>query len=84
MTNDIVGIAGGIVIGLIAAALAIDYLFFDPGSLLLFHAASGSVGGQVREADAPAALELADRFFALRAAKEAASAAPRLPRFPSA
>ena len=84
-TNDIVGVVGGIVIGLIAAALVIDYLFFDPGSLLLFHAASGDVGGPVREADATAALELADRFFALRAAREHRPGAPRrLPRFPSA
>ena len=84
-TNDIVGVAGGIVIGLIAAALVIDYLFFDPGSLLFFHTASGDVGGSIREEDAPAALELADRFFALRAAREHRLGAPvRLPRFPSA
>ena len=84
-TNDVVGIAGGIVIGLISAALAIDYLFFDPGSQLLFHAGSGSVGGPVRDADAPAAREFADRFFALREAKGRRPApSRRLPRYPSA
>ena len=84
-TNDIVGIAGGIVIGLIAAALTVEYLFFDPGTLLRFRAASGNVGGPIRGADAAAALEMADRFFALRVASERRPAAPvRLPRFPSA
>lgn len=84
-TNDIVGIGGGIVIGLIAAALAIDYLFFDPGAHLLFHAASGDVGGPVRDADAGAAQELARRFFALRAEKERQPRVTRRrPRYPSA
>ena len=84
-TNDVVGIAGGIVIGLISAALAIDYLFFDPGSQLLFHAGSGSVGGPVRDADALAAREFTDRFFALREAKGRRPApSRRLPRYPSA
>jgi len=84
-TNDIVGIGGGIVIGLISAALAIDYLFFDPGSQLLFHAGSGSVGGPVRDRDVPAAREFADRFFALREAKGRRPApSRRLPRYPSA
>jgi len=83
-TNDVVGIGGGIIIGLIAAALAIDYLFFEPGPVLFFHAASGKVGGPVREADAAEALEFVDRFYALReASKPAAPESPRLPRYPS-
>jgi len=84
-TNEIVGVGGGIVIGLISAALAIDYLFLDPGSQLVFHAASGDVGGPVRDADAGAARQFADRFFALRAAR-AREAGPRHgpPRYPCA
>jgi len=83
-TNEIVGVVGGVVIGLIAAALAVDYLFFDPGLLLVFHAASGSVSGTVRDQDAPAARELAQRFNALRVVGQRRSKPrPRLPLYPS-
>ena len=82
-TNDVVGIGGGIVIGLISAALAIDYLFFDPGSQLMFHAASGSVAGPVRDGDAGVAREFAERLFALRGARaREAEASRRPPRYP--